>query len=613
VQPAAGLGALVMEALADFHFMRPLWLIAIIPAALLYWRTWRQLHSGQGWHGTIADDLLPHMLTGGTKSSRPGPMLALGVAWLLASLAMAGPSWEKLPQPVQRKEDALVILLDQSLSMLAEDTSPSRLIRSRQKLLDLLDSRKEGTTALVAYAGDAHVVSPLTDDRRTIANLLPALDPQIMPIAGSEPGIAVEQAVELLRDAGLERGRILLVTDGVREADRDRISRQLKGTHYRLSVLGVGTRDGSPIPLAGGYLKNSDGDIVIPSLKRGPLRQLAADNGGSYSDLTLDGSDLDRLLKDSDLETIENSAEGGRSVDRWQDMGFLLLFLLLPLALGSFRRGWLLTALLLLSVPEQAVALEWADLWRNQDQRAMQLLEQGDAAAAAREFKNPDWSAAASYRAGEYENALQHYRQGTDAEGWYNRGNSLAKNGDLPAAIKAYEEALAQQPAMEDAAFNKQLVEQLQQQQQEQKEQDQQNQDQQNQDQQNQDQQNQDQQNQDQQNQDQQNQDQQNQDRQNQDQQNQDQQNQDQQNQDQQDQEQENQQQQDREQREQEQQNQQQQAAETRTQEEIERDLANEQWLRRIPDDPAGLLRRKFRYESQQRSGDRRDSDENSW
>ncbi len=207
-----------MEALADFHFLRPLWLIAIIPAALLYWKSWRQLRSGQGWHGTIAEDLLPHMLTGGTQSKHPGPMFALGVAWLLASLAMAGPSWEKLPQPVQRKEDALVILLDLSLSMLAQDTSPSRLVRSRQKLLDLLDTRKEGTTALVAYAGDAHVVSPLTDDRRTIANLLPALDPQIMPIAGSEPGIAVEQAVDLLRDAGLERGRILLVTDGVREA-----------------------------------------------------------------------------------------------------------------------------------------------------------------------------------------------------------------------------------------------------------------------------------------------------------------------------------------------------------------------------------------------------------
>jgi Ca-activated chloride channel family protein len=268
------------------------------------------------------------MLTGGTESKRPGPLLALGLAWLLASLAMAGPSWEKLPQPVQRKEDALVILLDLSLSMLAEDISPSRLVRSRQKLLDLLETRKEGTTALVAYAGDAHVVSPLTDDRRTIANLLPALDPQIMPIAGSEPGIAVEQAVNLLRDAGLQRGRILLVTDGVREADLNRISWQLDGTAYRLSVLGVGTRDGSPIPLAGGYLKTDDGDIVIPSLQREPLRQLAAENGGNYSDLSLDGSDLVRLAKTANLETMEDDREGGRSVDRWQDMGFWLLVLL---------------------------------------------------------------------------------------------------------------------------------------------------------------------------------------------------------------------------------------------------------------------------------------------
>ena len=225
----------------------------------------------------------------------------------------------------------------------------------------------------------------------------------------------------------------------------------------------------------------------------------------------------------------------------------------------------------------------------------MHLLEQGDAAAASREFKDPDWSAAASYRAGDYESALKHYRQSNDAQAWYNRGNSLAKNGDLPAAIEAYAEALKQQPEMEDAAFNKQVVEQLQQQQEEQQEQDQQNQDRQNQDQQNQDQQNQDQQDQDQQNQDPQNQDQQDRDQQDQDQQSRDQENQ------------------DREQREQEQQNRQQQAEQTKSQEETERELANEQWLRRIPDDPAGLLRRKFRYESQQRSEERRDSNEDSW
>ena len=591
----------MMAALADFHFLRPLWLWALLPAAFLYWKTWRQLRSGRGWQGTIAEELLPHMLTGGTRSHRAGPILALGVAWLLASLAMAGPSWEKIPQPVQRKEDALVIVLDLSLSMLAEDITPSRLIRSRQKLLDLLETRREGTTALVAYAGDAHVVSPLTDDRRTIANLLPALDPQMMPIAGSEPGFAVEQAVNLLRDTGLQRGRILLVTDGVREAELDRIAWQLGGTDYRLSVMGVGTGDGSPIPLAGGYLKNSAGDIVIPALKRGPLRQLAADNGGHYSDLTLDDSDLGRLLRDGDLAAMEASAEGSRSVDRWQDRGYWLLVLLLPLALGSFRRGWLLAPLLLLSTPEQAVAFEWLDIWRNQDQRAMQLLEQGDAAAAADQFKDPDWSAAASYRAQDYENALQRYQQSVDADACYNRGTSLDKNGDLATAIEAYDEALKQRPAMEDAAFNKQLVEQLQEQQKQQQEQ--QNQDQGQQDQQNQDQGQQDQQNQQQQNQDQQSQDQQNRDQENRDQQDQDSENQDRENRDQQD----------REQRQQEQQNRQQQAEETKAREEEERDLANEQWLRRIPDDPAGLLRRKFRYESQQRSGERRDSNENAW
>jgi Ca-activated chloride channel family protein len=589
------------EALSNFHFLRPLWLCALIPAALLYWKAWRQLQSGRGWQSAIASELLPHMLTSGHKQRRPGPILALGLAWILGCLAMAGPSWEKIPQPVQRKEDALVLVLDLSQSMMAEDISPSRIVRSRQKLLDLLGTRTEGTTALVAYAGDAHVVSPLTDDIRTIANLLPALEPQIMPVPGSEPGIAVELALDLLRDAGLDQGHILLITDGVRKADLDRINWQLQGSSFRLSVLGVGTTDGSPIPTANGFLKNRQGDIVIPALKRQPLQQLASDNGGYYSDLSLNDSDLLRLVKDGALNTLENSSDGARTIDRWQDMGFWLLLLILPFSLGSFRRGWLLSLVLLLPMPEQAQALEWSDLWLNPDQRASQMLEQGDAAAAAQKFKDARWAAAASYRAGDYKSAARGYEYGEDAQAWYNRGNSLAKSGDLPAAIAAYEEALSRQPEMEDAAFNKQLLEQLQQ---EQEQQEQENQDQQDQD------------SQDQQSQDQQSQDQQQQDQKEQDQKEQDQKGQDQQNQDQKSQEQK-----DKEQREREQQQkeedeqsaQEQAAKDSKSQQETERELANEQWLRRIPDDPAGLLRRKFKYESQQRSEERRKNNEDSW
>ena len=597
-----------MEILNNFHLLRPAWLLAALPACLLVGWLWRRSRSGQGWRQVIHPKLLPFLLEDRGTGSSSSPVQALLLIWLLATLAMAGPSWEKIPQPVQRKQDALVILLDLSYSMLAEDVSPSRLLRSRHKLLDLLQQRKEGTTALVAYAGDAHVVSPLTDDHRTIANLLPALTPQIMPVKGNRPEQAVEQALTLFRSAGVSRGQILLVSDGVRERDVDAIGKLLKPTRFSLSVLGIGTSDGGPVPIPPqGLLKDASNQIVIVSLEREPLVQLANANGGTYSDLSLDESDLERVIQAPLDPNQEQELLLDRSADQWHDLGFWLVLALLPLALGSFRRGWLLCIpLLLLMPPRQAAAFEWQDLWQTPDQQAARLLEQGESSSAADTFQDPDWKAAANYRAQDYASALEHYAKTDSAKSWYNRGNTLARSGQLAEAIDAYDEALARAPALEDASFNKALLEQLQQQQQNQS-QSQQNQEQQNESQQDQHQQNQDQKNQGQQDQEHEQQDQ------------------EQPGQDRQPRNQESPRQQDKEpqSKEQEQQPQQQtqttadeeqqQAAAEQSDEEQEREQATEQWLRRVPDDPAGLLRRKFKYESQQNKQRQPENDETYW
>jgi Ca-activated chloride channel family protein len=448
------------DLLANFHFLRPVWLLgvlAVIPAAVL---AWRRLRSGQAWNAVINESLLPHLLSG--RGSRPArwPVAMLCLAWLVASLALAGPSWQKLPQPVERKEDALVVVLDLSASMYAQDIAPSRLIRSRQKILDLLGRKVEGTTGLVAYAGDAHVVSPLTDDLRTVANLLPALEPNIMPVKGSEPAPAIEQAVRLLRDSGLDHGQILLVTDGIRDRDSKAIARILAGSAYRLSVLGVGTGDGAPIPTGDGFLRDAEGTIVVAGLDSQPLSALAGRFGGYYSDIQLGDSDIEQIL-DTDVWGEPASEQVlDRSVDTWQDMGYWLLLLLVPVALAAFRRGWLL-CILFLPFHEPAAAQDWRSFFLNSDQLGSRLLNEGEAAAAAEAFENPDWAAAANYRAGNYQDALEHYRRGDDANSWYNRGNALARAGRLEEAISAYDEALKRRDDMEDAAFNKALLEQL--------------------------------------------------------------------------------------------------------------------------------------------------------
>ena len=448
--------------IAQFHFLRPIWLTALLPAFILWLCFWHQKNRAINWRGAIDPNLLGHLLEDSGRSSPRWPWLLLLLAWLLSCIAMAGPSWQKIPQPVHQKQDGLVIVIDLSLSMYAEDIKPSRLTRAQHKVLDILDQRKEGMTALIAYSGDAHVVSPLSDDNKTIANLLPALTPDMMPVFGSNPVAAVKLARQLFANAGLNNGRLLLISDEITERNSDDISEQLEDTNIELSILGIGTETGAPIPTGNGFLKDDDGSIVTPQLHRNRFEQLAAKTQGRYTDVTLDDKDLAFLLPPIDLELEQNTRLTDRESDQWRDHGPLLTLLLLPLAALAFRRGWLLLLpLLLIFESPKSVAFEWQDLWQTADQQGQQLLEQGDAKQAAKTFKNPDWQGAANYRDGNYKDALKAFEKNNDAISLYNQANALARDQKLEKAIERYQQALDKAPHLEDAQFNKDLLEQL--------------------------------------------------------------------------------------------------------------------------------------------------------
>ena len=608
--------------MTELHLMRPEWLWSLVPALILILLLWRQRGRRGGWSDVIAPELLEHLVgeRAGSRSINLLPLIFVG--WVLAALAASGPSWQKIPQPIHQKQDALVLALDLSYSMKSGDIVPSRLDRARQKLLDLLAQRREGQTGLIAYAGDAHIVTPLTDDTPTIANLLPALHPDMMPVPGSDPAGAIAQAVELLHSAGIRRGKILLVTDGVTDKDRKGIVKALKGTGIHLGIMGVGTATGAPIPLPrGGFLKDQAGAIVMPSLDEKILRGIAGGSGGRYMRMQIDDSDLDYLLAETAMPDSELTMALDRTADTWDDQGYWFILLLLPLVLGLFRRGWVLSLLplLLAAQPQPAHAQSWDDLWLTANQQGQRALEKGDYEAASTLFENQDWAGTAAYRSGDYEAATGHFSENSGADGWYNRGNALAKSGELEDAITAYKESLAMEPDRADARENLALLEQLQEQQ-EQQEQEQQDKDQKNEDQDQQQEQDQNQQQQGDEQQPGQESDQDN-DQQDQEQeQEQQDENQDQQERDSEsgDEDQEN----DQEQQQSEAQQdepaedeQEQQAQATLADpQEQERDQAMEQWLRRVPDDPSGLLREKFRYESRQRQeqGNRKD-DETYW
>lgn len=454
----------------SFHLMRPEWLLMLIPAIALALLLWRRRQRSGGWNAVIAPELLGYLVSDEASGRRRNFLPLILAGWVLATIAASGPSWEKIPQPVHQKQDALVVLLDLSYSMKAQDLPPSRMDRARQKLLDMLKLRREGQTAVIAYAGDAHVVTPLTDDTATIANLLPALHPDMMPLAGSAPVAAVEQGLQLLRSAGVSRGRLLLITDGVTEEELAEISERLDGSGSRLSVLGVGTDTGAPIPLPrGGFVRDRDGSIVMPALREAPLRALANAGRGQYRRMQVDNADLHALLAAPADSAGRDVSALSRTTDIWDDKGYLFLLPLLPLALALFRRGWLLMLLpLLLAHPQPASAQAWRDLWLTPDQQGKRALEDGEAAAAAELFEHPQWSGLAAYRAGDYAGAAERFARGDSADDWYNRGNALARAGELDAAISAYEKSLAREPDRTDAQQNLELVRQLKQQQDEQ-------------------------------------------------------------------------------------------------------------------------------------------------
>ncbi len=448
----------------NFHFLRPLFLFGLIPAVLLV-ATLGFLHSrNSSWYKAIDASLLPFLLEQNTRSRQYLPLYGLLSIWVLSIIALAGPVWQQIPSPVQEREDAMVIVQDLSLSMYATDLNPSRLVRAQRKLIDILNSRKtEGQTALVVYAGSAHTVTPLTDDIATISNMVSALDPNIMPLLGSKPEEGIRLAIELLDNAQLTEAKILLITDGINNADIDAISDQLNNTLHSLSILGVGTDEGAPIPTNDGFLRDQNNAIVIPTLNSSLLQELADSVNGRYANVVLSDNDIDFLLEQTLLDETRNLRDVEQEFDTWAEAGPWLLLLVLPLAAFAFRRGWLLSIclLFLINPQQQAQALSWQDLWANKNQQGSQAFTTEQFDSASELFEDGNWRAASYYRNGNYQAALNELnaQQGINAE--YNKGNTLARLERYQEAIDAYDAVLAEQPDHADALFNKAIVQNL--------------------------------------------------------------------------------------------------------------------------------------------------------
>ena len=451
---------------AEFQWLRPDWLWALPLVALVtYAMAKRELAPGN-WQRIVDPALAPYVLSRSASGRYSYRWWLMVLGGILAVLSLAGPSWDRLEQPVFRSEQAMVIALDLSRSMDAQDLTPSRLTRARLKILDILERRKSGQTALVVYSSNAFTVTPLTTDVDTVAALVNSLGTDIMPSRGSYPIAAINKGRRLLEQAGVGHGEVLLITDGGTSPGAEKAAEDLADAGYTLSVLGVGTLQGAPIPIAGGgFVTDRSGNIAVPKLEARELQSLAAAGGGRFTILSADDRDLDILL--SGVVDPSIASDESLATDQWLEEGPWLLLFLLPLAAFAFRRGWMLIIVFaILPFAEPVHAFGWDDLWLTKDQQAQRQLAGGNAGDAASLFEDPVWRAVANYRAGEYAGSANGFAGQEDTENLYNFGNAVARLGEFETAIDAYEQVLQANPGNEDARYNLDLLKQLQDQQQ---------------------------------------------------------------------------------------------------------------------------------------------------
>lgn len=447
------------------HFLRPEWFLALLPLFVILILIWKSERLNSTWSRYISPHLANFLVSKNQQVKRSN-LGYLAASWFIAVLALSGPAISKQSLPVFEASQGRVIIMDMSLSMYATDLAPNRLTQAKFKATDLIDALKEGETGLIAYAGDAFTISPLTRDRATLLNLLPTLSPEIMPVRGSDLPAALAQGKMLLAQGGHIRGDIILLTDGVNTNQMNAAKKVLQGTQYRLSILALGSQQGSPIRLPDGQLLRDGSDqVVIAKTDYSLLNELTQNADGLLVPFRSDGTDLQQLTQWLDTSGDTKATELNGEV--WQDAGpYIALLLLLPVLL-SFRHG-LVASLLVFAIylPSPVEASTWDDLWETKDQQGIQAYKAQDYTDASTTFTSPQWQASAHYKAGEYDEALNLFEQDSSASGLYNQGNSLMQKGEFEEAAKRYSSALELAPNLEGAKENQELAKKLAQQQQ---------------------------------------------------------------------------------------------------------------------------------------------------
>jgi Ca-activated chloride channel family protein len=320
-----------------FHFVRPLWLLAIPVLALLWWLVRRSDSAEVEVGDLIAPHLRAALIVNHRSDSPVKPVDGVTITALCLTLAAAGPTWSKVPSPWFSETAPLIIAVAVTDSMRANDVLPSRLDRARFKILDLIGARTGGRTAIIAYAGSAHIVVPPSSDVAVLKPLLESLDPAVMPVPGTSAAAALPLALDLLGEEA-SRGSILFVNDGFASSDLAPLTEFAgRADSPGLTALVVGTDEGGVALMPDGSpVTGRDGGRLDTRIDSALLRQLSASASLTVARMRTDDGDLRTLLR-----AIASHLSQAEDPDaQWLEQGWWLLWPAAFLMLYWFRRGW---------------------------------------------------------------------------------------------------------------------------------------------------------------------------------------------------------------------------------------------------------------------------------
>lgn len=449
-----------------FHFLRPLWLLLLIPAVLLPWLWLRRHDLKRQLNGLIAPHLLEHLLITPVDHQQLRPVYLLAALLALGGVAAAGPTWQQDIPDFLDNRAPLILAVDLSPSMDADDVPPSRLAAAKHKLHDLIQRRAGARTALIAYAGSAHLVLPATEDPELLDTFVQALSTDLMDKAGKDVVGVIEQARKLL-DAEKMPGTLLLVTDGAAPEQFQAIPKLLSGADLQVLVLAVGVQDGGLLRDAHGQPRiGNDGQPLVARFDAQGLKQLASAADAPLGSLTFNDDDLDWI--ELHAQQHFQQVQGDTQQVYWKDAGYWLCWPLALIALCCVRRGWrvhwlgsLLVALLLSASPDTARAGALADAFFTPDQQGRWAFEHGHFPQAAAHFNDPYWKGLAAYNAADYDAALASFARLNSAPAYFYLGNIYVHRFKFTQAIAAYQQALKKQPDFPQATANLALAQAL--------------------------------------------------------------------------------------------------------------------------------------------------------